>query len=151
VRPGGVVVVQARNALFSLFTFNRSTHEFMRDEVLDLRAAKSAGERKLLDDALARLEPHLRMDLPVNRGGAGYDDTQPRAENPLTLPTQFAACGFGAIEVLFYHYHAVPPMFESIDSANFRAMSVALERECGPRDWRGHFMASSFLLVGTRT
>lgn len=150
VRPGGLVIVQARNALFSLFTMNRNTHEFVRDELLASDEARSERELAFVEESLDRLADRLRMDLPMNRGGAGYDDTQPRAENPLVLPDTFAACGFRGVETLFYHYHAVPPMCESVDAATFRAMSVAMERTCGPRDWRGHFMASSFLLTGIR-
>jgi SAM-dependent methyltransferase len=151
VRPGGVAIVQARNALFSMFTFNRNTREFVRDELLAVDEYKNDGERAFMQDSLAQLAAHMRVDLPANRGGTGYDDTQPGAENPLTLPQAFASHGFSDVEVLFYHYHAAPPMCEPIDSTTFRAMSVAMERDRGPRDWRGHFMASSFLLVGTRT
>ena len=49
--------------------------------------------------------------------------------------------------MLFYHYHALPPMLEAAAPELFRRASVAME---DPRDWRGHFMASAFVLVGRR-
>jgi len=150
VRPGGTVILQARNALFSLFTFNRNTHEFLRDELMPVETQHGAQARELAQHALAEVASRVRMDLPANRGGAGYDDTQPRAENPLTLPSRFAAVGFRHVQTLFYHYHAVPPMCESADQETFRSASVAMESTLGPTAWQGHFLASSFLLVGER-
>jgi hypothetical protein len=38
-------------------------------------------------------------------------------------------------------------MFESDMPEFFRAQSLAME---DPEDWRGHFMASAFLVVGKR-
>jgi len=145
VRPGGLVIVQARNALFSLFTMNRNTHDFVRDELM---VVGDDDNQAFAEAALAQMSEHLQMDLPANRGGAGYDDTQPRAENPLTFSAKFAACGFRDVQTLFYHYHAAPPMCEGIDPKTFRTMSLAMEN---PKDWRGHFMASSFMLAGIRT
>lgn len=150
VRSGGIVIVQARNALFSLFTMNRNTHAFVRDELIGVDEAADADEQAFLEQGAAEFAECVRMDLPENRGGAGYDDTQPRAENPLMLPRKFEACGFEQVEALFYHYHAVPPMCEASDRAMFRRLSMAKEQRLGPKDWRGHFMASSFMLVGRK-
>ena len=51
------------------------------------------------------------------------------------------------MRTLFYHYHCLPPMFESAMPELFRRASLAMEN---PEDWRGHFMASAFLVVGRR-
>jgi hypothetical protein len=47
--------------------------------------------------------------------------------------------------LLFYHYHCLPPMLEAQVPELFRRESLRME---DPEDWRGHFMASAFLLVG---
>jgi hypothetical protein len=39
-------------------------------------------------------------------------------------------------------------MLESAAPALFREASLAMEAD--PTDWRGHFMASAFILVGKR-
>ncbi len=147
-RPGGTVIVQARNALFSLFTFNRYTHEFVRDELLRTDDAADERGKAFLTEAAEHIEQCMRMDLPPQRPSSQYDATRPRAHNPLTLPAQLAAHGFADVETLFYHYHAAPPMCEASDAETFRRLSI--ERE-NPRDWRGYFMASSFMLVARRT
>jgi len=70
-----------------------------------------------------------------------------RTHNPLVLKQQFVGAGFTDVRVLFYHFHCLPPMFEAEVPELFRRVSVAME---DPEDWRGHFMASAFLLVGNR-
>lgn len=145
VRTGGLVVVEARNALFALFTMNRYTRDFVLGELL----ASAPGP--LAEATRAGLDGMLRTDQPPLRRGAdgdpGYDEVLSRTHNPLVLPRDMAAAGLVDVEVLFYHYHAAPPIFEGTDRDAFAAASRALE---DPRDWRGHFMASAFLAVGRR-
>lgn len=153
LRPGGHAIVEARNQLFTLFTMNRPSYEFVRDELVraDEVLARAGAERDALASALDGMKAQFRMDLPpVRRGKAGepgYDEVLSRAHNPLTLRAQFEASGFRDVRVLFYHYHALPPMLGSEVPELFRRESVAME---GTDDWRGHFMASAFLVVARR-
>ncbi len=43
----------------------------------------------------------------------------------------------------FYHYHALPPIFEHLAPLKFRQLSADMEN---PTDWRGHFMCSAFMI-----
>ena len=153
LRPGGLAIVEARNQLFSLFTLNRPSYEFIRDELVqaDNILARSGEARPHLVAALEAMQSQFRMDLPpIRRGKAGepgYDEVVSRVHNPLTVRTQFAAVGFQDVRVLFYHYHAVPPLVAAAFPEFSLRESVAMEN---PEDWRGHFMASAFLLVGRR-
>jgi SAM-dependent methyltransferase len=149
VRPGGLVVVEARNQLFSLFTLNRYSFDFFVTELI------RAGDDGEIRDAVAavreQLESRFRMDVPPRRRGKagepGYDEVLSRTHNPLVLREQARQVGLRDVRVLFYHYHCLPPMFEARMPELFRRRSLAMER---PDDWRGHFMASAFLLVGRR-
>jgi 2-polyprenyl-3-methyl-5-hydroxy-6-metoxy-1,4-benzoquinol methylase len=153
VRPGGRVAIEARNMLFALFTLNRYAHEFFLDELIPQNALreKAAAVGEDLDAGLGMLSERFRTDLPPLRKGKsgepGYDEVLSRTHNPLILKERFAAAGFADVGLLFYHYHALPPMLEGALPKTFRAASVALE---DPADWRGHFMASAFIIVGTR-
>ena len=153
LRPGGLAIFEARNALFGLFTLNRMTYRFFADELIaaDQLSQRSPASAKAVEQALALLREQLRMDLPPLRtgydGAKGYDEILSRCHNPLVVPRQLALAGFADVRVLFYHYHCMPPMFESIDPAMFNAQSLAREN---PEDWRGHFMASAFLVTGRR-
>lgn len=154
LRPEGLAIVEARNQLFSLFTLNRYSQQFFRDELIRvdaLRKGLSGPEAQKMDQALEVLSKRFRTDLPPLRQGSagepGYDQVLSRTHNPLTFPARMAEAGFADIQVLFYHYHCLPPMLEAGLSETFRAGSLALE---DPRDWRGHFMASAFMVVGRR-
>ncbi len=75
--PRGLVVAEARNQLFALFTLNRYTYEFFRDET-----APNDDE-----EVLAPLRERFRMDLPpIRRGHAdepGYDEVLSRTPQPV--------------------------------------------------------------------
>jgi len=154
VRTDGLVIIEARNQLFSLFTLNRYSCEFFLKELVqrDSLLEKLGDEAPGLGQALSDFENHFRMDLPPVRKGKegepGYDEVLSLTHNPLVLREQFASAGFCDVQLLFYHYHCLPPMFEKAMPELFRRESLALEN---PYDWRGHFMASAFLVAGRRT
>jgi hypothetical protein len=153
VRQGGLVAVEARNELFALFTVNRYSRDFFRNTLIGdvAKEAMNAEEEAGIGAALVDLDQRFRTDLPPIRKGhegePGYDEVLSRTHNPLILRDQFAAAGFGNVRTLFYHYHCLPPMLERHAPSLFRRQSIAMEN---PSDWRGHFMASAFILAGTR-
>lgn len=153
LRPGGLALIEGRNQLFSLFTQNRPSFEFIRDELIRADGVlEQAGEaRETLGVALEQLKGQFRMDLPpVRRGKSGepgYDEVLSRTHNPLVLSRQFQDAGFCDVRVFFYHFHAIPPMLASGVPEFFLKASVAME---DPEDWRGYFMASAFVLSGRR-
>jgi SAM-dependent methyltransferase len=146
VKMGGLVIVEARNELFSLFTLNRYSRDFFFDQLIDLNSLPTDVAAKL-----KKLDEHFRTDLPPLRIGTdkskGYDEVTSNTHNPLTLKPQFASIGFQNISLDFFHFHRLPPMFESELPDTFRDLGKAME---DPQDWRGYFMASAFLLSGMR-
>ena len=153
LRPGGIAIVEARNQLFSLFTLNRPSYEFIRNELVraDDLLSRSGEARPQLAAALEAMQSQFRMDLPPMRRGKagepGYDEVVSRTHNPLTLRRKFEAAGFRDARVLFYHFHAVPPLLASVFPEFFLRESLTME---DPEDWRGYFMASAFLLIGRK-
>lgn len=150
--PGGMAIVEARNALFSLFSMNRYTRDFIRDTLM--RVPDAAPEaRSFLERAGEALASTLRTDLPPVRGGKagepGYDEVQSRTHVPFELVEAMRRVGFVDLHCRFCHFHAAPPMTESFDPALFRRLSLALESN--PDDWRGHFLASQFIVVARRS
>jgi len=141
---GGMVAIEARNQLFALFTLNRYTRDFFLKELIDADALPES-ERQAIAPALEALEAQLRVDLPPLR--PGYDEILSRTHNPLVLRAQVEAAGFRDVRLHFYHYHALPPMLENRAPEWFRRRSLALE---DPADWRGHFMASAFIVSGVK-
>ena len=153
VRPGGLVAIEARNQLFALFTLNRYSYDFFLNDLVghDVLRQRAGADSSALDRVFDELAARFRTDLPPLRKGSagepGYDEVLSRTHNPLVLKERFAAAGFSDVRLLFYHYHCLPPMLEAELPRFFRAGSVAME---DPSDWRGHFMASAFIVTGRR-
>lgn len=150
LKPGGLVAVEARNQLFALFTLNRYSFDFFCSELVRIeQLRKQVSDVAALETSVETMKQRFRMELPpIRRGKAdepGYDQVLSRTHNPFLLKQKVEDAGFSDVEVLFYHYHCLPPMFESAMPEDFRKQSVAME---DPRDWRGYFMASAFVVTG---
>lgn len=151
LRPGGLLLLEARNELFALFTQNRFTSEFLRkrciqeDSLLEKAGEETSAVRQALDD----FSSLMRMDLPPQRTGvaSNYDEMLSRTHNPFELLPALEKAGFQQLQPHFYHYHCLPPMLAAAAPEFFKAQSIAMEN---PQDWRGYFMASAFIVSGTR-
>lgn len=154
VLPGGLLIAEARNALFGLYTLNRATHEFFATRLIDFELLASCAtdlERAVLEGIDEALAGRFRMDLPPRRRGddrgAGYDDVLARTHVPAELEWAARAAGWTDVELVFSHHHALPPMFEHLVPAAFRRASLALE---DANDWRSTYTASTVMVVGRR-
>jgi len=90
VRPGGVVLIGFRNKLFSLFTYNRYTADFILNDLLK-------NVNKEVKKVVAQeIEPKLRMDLSPtieeNRGEK-YSQIVSRFHNPFEVSDLFERNG----------------------------------------------------------
>ena len=150
---GGLVAIEGRNQLFALFTLNRYSRNFFREALIREEALlESAGdEKEKVRQSLQELDERFRVDLPPRRKGyedePGYDEVLSRTHNPFEVMEAARNAGFRDVEVHFYHFHCLPPMFESKFPSLFRKLSVEMENT---GDWRGYFMASAFILTGIK-
>lgn len=145
VRPGGRVFIEFRNKLFSMFTFNRLTREFILD---DLLAGVPDSIKAVVD---AEISPRLALDMPPKRGGVdgtpGYDEILARYHNPFELTETFERNGFANPKVHWYHYHPALPKHERELGAEFRQAGFDLEYE---GTWRGMFLCSAGVIEAER-
>ncbi len=147
VRPGGSVFVEFRNALFSLFTMNRLTRDFILDDLLrDVPEAIRDVTAKELNARLATDMPPLRTK---NEGGAGpgYDLIQANYHNPLELLELFSELGFSDMKIHWYHFHPAPPMLEKAIGPAYREAAMAMEFD---QSWRGMFLCSAGVVQAVR-
>jgi len=152
ITPGGLLVAEARNALFSLFTFNRPTYEFVLQELIGWDALKvyvaleTPEAPKAIEKRLAQL---LAMDLPPTRRGKsgeqGYDEILSRTHVPFLLKEAAEDAGWRDVKLKFAHFHSLPPQLATYAPISSREASLQME---SPDDWRGLFMASTFLVTG---
>jgi 2-polyprenyl-3-methyl-5-hydroxy-6-metoxy-1,4-benzoquinol methylase len=145
VKPNGMVFIEFRNSLFSLFTFNRYTHEFIMDELL----SGVSGEVKNTVDGFLRSK--LEMSLPIQRdvidddpNTVGYDAILSKFHNPLTIIKKFEELGFIDVELLWYHFHPAMPHLSAVNESQYREDAIHLESFSN--DWRGMFLCSAFVV-----
>jgi hypothetical protein len=141
----GSMVFSLRNELFSLFSMNKYSVNFWIRTLLPL-ASLSEGLRLRLCDLL---ETRF-AGSSVPRKFETVDDLGIHStyHNPLTVEQQILGpCGLRLEGIYYYHYHALPPIFEHSDTVEFRRLSAEMEN---PTDWRGMFMSSAFVVHASK-
>lgn len=138
LRPGGEMFIECRNSLFSLFTFNRFTADFILKDLL------SDVPDSMTTEVADFIEPRLQMERPP-RSSSGVEPAQ---HNPLAVAPLFESAGLTEISVHPFHFHAALPSLESNDPAAFRQASLALEDDTS--GWKGLFLCSAFLVRAVR-
>ncbi len=148
IKPEGKLFVEFRNKLFSLFTFNRYTLEFILDDLL-------LGVNPKLKELVRKdLEQRLRVDLPPirdkvkDKDAPGYDSILSKFHIPFEVKDLFEKIGLKNIKFHWYHYHPAMPYLESSASDLFRLEAIRLEHETS--GWRGMFLCSAFVIEATR-
>ena len=145
VEPGGTMFLQFRNAMMSMYSFNRLTMEFILDDLLKEVPAD------IKDAVAAELAPRLAMDKPPQRTGTaeapGYDEILAKFHNPFELSELVERHGFTNVKFHWYNYHPAPPMLAGSLGQSFREAGIALE---GSDSWRGMFMCSAGVIEATK-
>ena len=146
LNPGGTLILQFRNSMFSMFTMNRLTKEFILDELLAPVPAN------FKDVVAADLDQRLAVDKPPIRrreDGHGYDEILARFHNPLELAEVVKRHGFTDINYRWYNFHPTYPMVSgAIDPKVYREAQIALEAD---ESWRGMFLCSAGMIIATKT
>lgn len=149
IGAGGRLFVEFRNKLFSLFTFNRHTKEFILDDLLaGVSDAVRAEVAREIDQCLRLDHPPLRTKAPGSDKVPGYDAILSKFHNPFELSETIKACGFTDLRLHWYHYHPAPPMLEEKLGPSFRKGQIALEHE---GSWRGYFLCSAGVIEATKS
>ena len=139
LRKGGRVHIEFRNKLFSLFTFNRLTKDFILDDLLEGVSEKVKAEvAKELDQRLALDQPRPRAGVD---GQLSYDAIRARFHNPFEVPGLMENQGFTDVKLHWYHYHSAMPMIEDRLKTEFWEEASRLEHTSS---WRGYFLCSAF-------
>jgi SAM-dependent methyltransferase len=149
VRPGGSVFVEFRNKLFSLFTFNRYTADFILNDLL------KDVDSKIRERVARDLATRLRMDMPPMGDGVegdeaapGYNSILSKFHNPFEVTELFSRHGFHDIKLRWYHYHPAMPYLDGEMPELFRREAVRLEHESS--GWRGLFLCSAFVVEAVK-
>ena len=145
LEPGGRLLLQFRNSMFSMFTFNRLTKEFVMDELLP------EVPESIREIVCADLDQRLAVDKPPKRirpTGDGYDEILSKFHNPFELSEIVKSFGYKDLQFHWYNYHPAYPMLAgSIDPKVYRQAQMDLE---GDTSWRGMFLCSAGLIEAVK-
>jgi len=145
LEPGGRLLLQFRNSMFSMFTFNRLSKEFVMDELL---ADVPESVRQIVS---ADLDQRLAVDKPPKRTrptGDGYDEILSKFHNPFELSEMVKSFGYKELQFHWYNYHPAYPMLAGrIDPKVYRQAQIDLE---GDTSWRGMFLCSAGLIQAVK-
>lgn len=147
LNPNGLVFIEFRNDLFAAYTLNKYSLEFFIKRVIDLNSLPQDVHNEVINFYSER----LKVDRPIKKedGKIAYADILTKFHNPLNIGNElFSPCNFSIVDVHFYHYHALPPIFENKYPKMFRELSLKLEKT---NDWKGYLMASAFVIEAKKT
>lgn len=142
----GIVLIEFRNDLFAAYTLNKYSLDFFLNRVIELNSIPAGLKDKVADFYSERLKADKAA--ATDSGRIAYTDIPARFHNPLSIEKDlFKPCGFSVTALHFYHYHALPPVFENEDPNLFRKLSIEME---DPSSWKGYLMASAFVCEAKR-
>lgn len=141
VRDDGHLIFSLRNELFSLCSQNERSADYLLRNIFKIAAASN----KLQGDVLSFFE-HRYPTMNISKLFENVDDRAIKSHlhNPLTVADDLLAPSGLQLEGLYYyHFHALPPIFEHTHQLEFYELSARCEN---PLDWRGVVMASCFVV-----
>lgn len=147
LNPNGIVFIEFRNDLFAAYTLNKYSVDFFLNRVIDFGSLPS----KMKDELIDFYSEKLRVEKPTKSEGnrIEYSDILAKYRNPLSIGSElFDPCKLPIVRIHFYHFHALPPVFESKYPEIFRELSLKLEKT---DNWRGYLMASAFVVEAKKS
>jgi len=138
----GLVLIEFRNDLFAAYTLNKYSLDFFLNRVIGISSLSDDVSEEIMDFYQER----LKVDKPItkDKDKLSYNDVLAKFRNPLSVEEElFRPNGFSVVDLHFYHYHSLPPIFENKHPDLFRELSLKMEK---PNDWRGYLMASAYVV-----
>lgn len=140
IKKDGKLVINFRNKLFSLTTFNKFTYEFIVEDILS----------NVSDDIKSKVSSDIKNYLNMNEPSVEVNIGGPSAKFhvPFEIEELMEEIGFKDINIHFYHHHAGPPMFFK-DGQKEQYEDESNKLELGKRSWRSMFLSSAFIIEAT--
>lgn len=141
LKKEGLVFIEFRNDLFASYTLNEYSFDFFLNRVIDLESLP----KKTLDKVIKFYSEKFGVSMTNKRKirGITHNEFLSKFHNPLCINKLFERNGFDVVKIHFYHYHALPPIFEKECPKLFKRLSLKMEN---PDDWKGYLMASAFVV-----
>jgi len=141
----GELFIEFRNDLFSTFSLNKYSFDFFLNRLIDTKPLP----QNIFKNIVKFYSEQLKIEKPKISKSRKilFTDILAKFHNPLTINNLFESNGLRIKNLHFYHYHALPPIFEKKYPAIFRKLSLALENT---NDKKGYLMASAFVVEASK-
>ena len=147
LKKDGKTFIEFRNELFSTFSLNKYSTDFFLNELIDYDVLPKEIKNELLNFYSKKLS--VQKPKKRNDGRISYTEILARFRNPLTIENElFRPLKMKVDNIHFYHFHALPPIFESKYPEVFRNLSKKLEK---PDSWKGYFLCSAFVVEASKS
>ena len=145
VKDNGHLIFSLRNDLFSLCSQNEYSADYLLRNIFPISETKG----KLRDDVLAFFsDRYPKMNVEKLFEHVDERAIKSHLHNPLTVEKELLdPSGLRLEGLYYYHFHALPPIFEHTHQAEFYELSAQRE---DPTDWRGVVNASCFVVHATK-
>lgn len=141
LKKNGSAFISFRNDLFALSTLNEYSLDLFLNRLFNIKVFPKKIQQEVLNFYAQRLK--TTVSIKKEHGRVLYTSIMARFHNPLALADElFRPCGFAITAIHFYHYHALPPFFQSRYKKTYDRESLRMEKT---NDWKGYFLASAFV------
>lgn len=141
VKDDGDLIFSLRNELFSLCSQNEYSADYLLRHIFSISTTSGS----LRDDLLSFFAGRFpKMNVEKLFQNVDEREIKSHLHNPLTVQKDLLdPSGLRLEGLYYYHFHALPPIFEHTHQAEFYELSAQRE---DPTDWRGVVNASCFVV-----
>jgi len=142
IKPNGLFITSYGNSIFSLFTFNKFTVDFFKENIIPLHLWSD----KNIDEYISVLltNPTMEREKGV-KSETAHGFLPLYLMNPLTIKEELNKNGFDFQGIKFFHFHALPPLIKKYLNDEFSQKSASMEIKYAEH-WLGYIMAYQFLI-----
>lgn len=149
IKPRGYFITAHENEIFDTFTFNKYTLRFFERNIYPLLCEVSNNlNLEELKSQMGTLIKNPDKPINVDLKKSGRDVIFTKPDNPITYPEKLSKYRFKNKEILYYHFHAMPPLLRN---NNPKLLEISKKMEIRfSRKWQGMFMSSTFISIAQR-
>ena len=137
IKKNGRLIFSLRNELFDMTTFNDYSTRFYKKFYNIDKFDKKINNKFKKNLINFKKRKNLKKNIDDQ-------NVYSNVNNPLTIKEEiFEKVGLKCEGIYFYHFHALPPIYEKKFPKIFYKESLKLEK---PKSWKGYFLASGFVV-----
>ena len=143
------IVISYVNSLFNIFTFNKYTVDFFKENIFPLGKWSDSDDN--LSEKLSSLITNSEYKKTGKRSETAQGYVPIHSSNPFLIEQELLDNGFKMTDMKFFHFHSLPPLMKDIisEESEFYINSHNMEKKYS-KSWLGNFMAFQFFVTAKK-